>query len=118
VITERLRCQYEAQDFKCHLKKHLDSVEEFFRKSARWMNQRQFKGVRLRILSGDFILFEFGDLGLYHPESVVKRAWAIYRSVCEHEEADWRVYRSDPGTFHTDEHMRHHRYAEVLRSLL
>jgi hypothetical protein len=109
-------CQYKAQEFRDYLEQHLGRIDEFFCDSARWLSRNGYEEVCLRILSGDFILFEFAELRWYQPASIVKRAWAIYRSVCENEGADWRVYRSDPGTWHTDEAQRRERYAEVVHS--
>lgn len=108
-------CQYEPQDFKSHLSQHLGRIDQFFCSAAGWLKQRHNE-VYLSIVSGDFILFEFAELRSYHPPSVVKRAWALYRAVCECEGTDWRVYRSRPGTWHTDEQAQCKRYEQVVRS--
>jgi hypothetical protein len=107
-------CHYEAQDFKQHLKQHLGQFEGFFHNSLQWLSQNRCNEVCMRILSGDFILFEFDALRCYHPSPVVKRAWAIYRSVCERERVDWRIYRGDPNTWRTDEAQQRQRYAEMI----
>lgn len=108
-------CQYEPQDFRHHLKQHLDRIDEFFHGSAQWMNRKRYNELYSRILSGDFILFEFRELRSYHPESVVKRAWAIYRSICEHVGADWRIYHCDAQTWYDNERGQRERYAEAIR---
>jgi hypothetical protein len=110
-------CQYEAKDFKSHLKQYLDQIGGFFCGSIQWLSRNGYDDVRSRILSGDFILFEFAELRLYHPESVAKRAWGIYRSISDREQVDWRIYHPDPETWHTDESLQHERYAELVRSL-
>lgn len=110
-------CQYEAQDFKSYLCEFLDRIGGFFCDSIQWLSRNGYDDVRSRILSGDFIVFEFSELRLYHPESVARRAWEIYRSTCDRLQVDWRIYRSDPETWHTNESWQRERYAEMVRSL-
>ncbi len=110
-------CQYEPQKFKSYLDRHLRSLDEFFHKSVAWLGQRGFTEVQARILNGDFVLFEFYELCSYYSGSVAKRAWAIYRSVCEHQKIDWRVYRPDPDIFHLDQEGQRKRYNEIVSLL-
>jgi len=110
-------CQYEAEGFRDYVRQHLDRIDEFFCNSVQWLSRNGYDEVRLRILSGDFVLFEFDELRSYHAPSLVKRAWAIYRLLCEREGADWRDYRPDPETWHLDEKVRRQRYADVVHSL-
>ncbi len=110
-------CQYEAQYFKRRLKEHLDRLDGFFHSAVQWMSG---KGHRELVLDWDFVLWKFMELGLYHPEPVVKRAWEMYRSICKHAGADWRTW---PGhqTWHMDkrrereERLETDRYAEAVR---
>jgi hypothetical protein len=108
-------CQYKAQDFKRHVKEHLDQLDGFFHTAVRWIKEKSYNALYSRILSGDFVLLEFADLGSYHPDRVAKRAWAIYRSICEHEGADWRIWRGEPGTWYMGEREERERYAEAVR---
>jgi hypothetical protein len=107
-------CQYEAEDFKRGLHEHLDLLDGFFHTAVRWMSQKS-DALYQRILSGDFVLFEFAQLGSYHPGPVERKAWAIYRLICEHEGADWRTWRGEPGTWHMEEREERERYAEAIR---
>lgn len=110
-------CQYEPQDFRRYLEQHLGRIDEFFRNSIQWLRQKRYDEVHMRILSGDFILFEFAELRSYHSVPVGKQAWAIYRSICEHEGMDCRAYRPDPRTWHTDESDRREGYQGIIQSL-
>ena len=109
-------CQYEAQDFQSHLHQHLGRIDQFFCNAAAWIG-RGCNEVYSRIVSGDFILFEFGELRSYHPESVAKRAWGIYRSICDRGQVDWSIYHPDPEIWRTDEPRRRERYVQVISSL-
>jgi hypothetical protein len=103
-------CQYEVHEFQSHLNQHLGQIEQFFASATAWIKQT-YSEVYLRILSGDFVLFEFAELRAYHQASVVTRAGAIYRSLCERQGVDWRIYRCDPKTWHTDEREQREQYA-------
>ena len=81
----------------------------------RWIKGKSYNALYSWILSGDFVLFEFAELAWYQPDRVAKRAWAIYRSIGEHEGADWRIWRPDPGTWHMREREERERYAEAIR---
>lgn len=107
-------CQYEPPEFKRYLGQHILRVDEFFSKSVEWLARKGYAGLHQRVLSGDFILFEFHELCTYHSVSIVKQAWAIYRSVCEDQRVDWTTYRPDPTTFHVGQDDRHNRYSEIL----
>jgi hypothetical protein len=110
-------CQYEAQGFKTYLRQFLDRIGGFFGDSIQWLSRNGSDDLSSRILSGDFMVFEFSELRLYHPESVARRAWEIYRSTCDRLQVDWRIYRSAPKTWYTNESRQRERYAEVVRSL-
>lgn len=109
-------CHYAAQDLKHHLEQHLSRIDGFFHSAVQWMNE---KGHGELILSWDFVLGKFMELGLYHPAPVVERAWAMYRSICKNSHPDWCTWPNGPeGTFHMDkEHEREgrERYAEAIR---
>jgi hypothetical protein len=107
-------CQYEPQVFRSGLERHLNRI--FFCNAAAWIKPGCIE-VHSRLLSGDFVLFEFAELRSYHPQSVARRAFGIYRFLCEEAGLDWRVYRRDPETWRTDEAWQHQRYAEVIQSL-
>jgi hypothetical protein len=109
-------CQYEAHDFQSRLNQHLGRIDQFFCSAVAWIGQG-YNELYSRILSGTFILHEFDALCTYHPESVAKRAWGIYRSICDRRQVDWRFYHSDPKTWSSDESLQRERYAEVVRSL-
>jgi hypothetical protein len=108
-------CQYEPEDFTRRLQEHLDRLDGFFHTAVEWMRQKSYNALHRRILSGDFVLFEFALFGNYHPDPVRRRAWAIYRSICEHEGADWHIWRGDPGTWYTEGGEERERYAEAIR---
>ncbi|SRR5713101_5134098 len=109
-------CQYEAREFRLLLDKHLNRLDVLFCDAAAWIKRGCIE-VHSRLLSGDFVLFEFAELRSYHPQSVAKRAFGIYRFLCEQAGLDWRIYRRDPETWHTDEARQHQRYAETIQSL-
>jgi len=109
-------CQYQPQQFRSLLEGHLKRMELFFCDAVTWTN-RGCAEVHSRLLSGDFVLFEFAELRSYQPESVAKRAFGIYRLICERAGLDWCIYRPDPDTWHTDESRQRARYADVLQSL-
>jgi hypothetical protein len=111
-------CQYEGQDFKRYLKEHLGRIGEFFHRALRWTGVNAHNKLYERILSGDFVLFEFAEFGSYHPRSVVKKAWAIYCSICENEGKDWRVWRPDPTTWYGEgeEEQQRERYAHAIEN--
>lgn len=110
-------CQYEPEDFRRHLRGHLDRIDEFFCKSAKWLAQKGYNEVHARILCGDFVLFEFAEFRSYHPQSIGRRAWASYCGLCEHEGTDWRAYRPDPNatTWHINEPEQRKRYEEIVQ---
>ena len=110
-------CQYEPQEFKDRLDHHQRHLDEFFSMSVEWMGRKGYAEVQAKILSGDFVLFEFDELRSYYPDQVTRRAWAIYRSVCEHQNIDWCVYHPDPETFHVDHDARHNKYHQIIRLL-
>jgi hypothetical protein len=110
-------CQYEPKSFRGYLGQHLRLLDDFFRQSLGWLCQRNLTEVQARILSGDFVLFEFDELHAYYPEPVRKRAWEIYYSLCENEKVNWRVYRPEPGTFHVDQNSQRRRYDEMISLL-
>lgn len=110
-------CQYEPKNFRGYLDQHLRRLDEFFRQSLGWFGQRGVAEVQGRILSADFVLFEFDELRTYYPEPVGKRAWKIYCSLCENEKVDWRVYRPEPGTFHVDQNSQRNRYDQMIKLL-
>jgi len=109
-------CQYEAKEFRSLLDKHLNRIDLLFFNAATWI-ERGYSEVHSRLLSGDFVLFEFAELRSYHPESVAKRALGIYRSICERAGLDWRIYRRDPETWHIDESRQRERYAAAIQVL-
>jgi len=109
-------CQHEAEDFKRRLQEHLDRLDGFFHAAVGWV-RRKSDALYSTILSGDFVLFEFAVLRSYHSQPVAKRAWAIYRSICEYEGADWRTWRGEPGTWYAEETEERERYAEAVRRL-
>ncbi|MGB9104774.1 MAG: hypothetical protein WCC59_08450, partial [Terriglobales bacterium] len=111
-------CQYTAEDFSRCLKQNLNAYTHCLRSAVRWLKEKGHDEIRGRVLSASFILFEFNELRSYHPEPVVNRAWAVYRSLCEHEGLDWREYNPDPLAFSTDEDRRRERYANLVRFLL
>lgn len=107
-------CQYEPQRFRKYLNEHVLWVDKLFSHSAEWCAKKGYAELHQRVLSGDFILFEFRELCSYYSVSIVKQAWAIYRSVCEDQRVDWTTYRPDPTTFHVGQDDRHNRYNEML----
>jgi hypothetical protein len=110
-------CQYEPPEFKSYLGQHILRVDEFFGKSIEWLATKGYAELYQRILSGDFVLFEFHELCSYYSDPIVKRAWATYRSFCEERKADWTVYRPDPTSFHVDQGAQRTRYNEIVRFL-
>lgn len=110
-------CQYEPREFRDHLDRHLSRLDEFFCKSIAWLGRKGYTEVHARILSGDFVLFEFDELRAYHPKAVGKRAWEIYCSACEGQGIDWRVYRPEPRTFRLDQNGQRNRYDEIVGQL-
>ncbi len=110
-------CQYELPTFRTCLGKHLSRLDEFFSKSTEWIARKHYTELHQRILSADFILFEFDELCTYYSNSCAKRAWKIYRSVCEQQKVDWRVYRLDPTTFRLDQDDPRRRYSEIMALL-
>jgi hypothetical protein len=108
-------CQYEAFEFQAFLSQHLSRIEEIIRSAAAWLRQG-YSEIYSRILSGDFVLFEFTELSAYHPNSVSRSAFRIYRSICDREQTNWRIWRPHSGVFHTDEAGERERYAEAISS--
>ncbi len=108
-------CQYEAKDFQSHLNQHIGRIDQLFCSAVGWLRQG-YNEISLRILSGDFVLFEFAELRAYHPQSVANRAFGIYRSICEQERVNWRIWRPDPEVVHMDESLRRKQYAKTLTS--
>jgi len=111
-------CQYTAEDFSRCLKKNLSAYTHCLHSAVRWLKEKGHDEIRERVLSANFILFEFNELRSYHPEPVVSRAWAAYCSLCEHEGSDWREYHPDPLAFSTDESEQRERYANLVRYFL
>jgi len=109
-------CQYGADDFRALLGNHLRRIDELFCNAIAWL-RRGYTAIFSRMLSGDFVLFEFSELGNYHSRSVVARAWMIYREICDREHLDWSTYHPDPDTWHTDEPGQRRRYDQIVRSL-
>jgi len=107
-------CQYGPPEFKRYLGQHILRVDEFFSKSVEWLARKGYAELSQRILSGDFVLFEFHELCSYYSAPIAKRAWAIYRSFCEEQKADWAAYRPDPTTFHVGQDDQRSRYNEIV----
>jgi len=109
-------CQYEAHDFQLQLNQHLSPIDKLFCSAVAWLRRCSIE-IYQRILSGDFVLFEFSELHAYHPPSVATKAFEIYRSICDQENVDWRIWRPDPGTFHTDELVQRGQYEKAVSAL-
>jgi hypothetical protein len=112
-------CQYDAHNFRHFLGEHLGPIAKSFCSASAWLRDH-CDSVYSRVISGDFVLFEFKDLCNYHQLSVNKRAFEIYRSICDHAEVNWRDYLRDPDrhTFYAidsrqDEYAKFHKLASV-----
>jgi hypothetical protein len=108
-------CQYEASQFQALLRQHLSRMEKIICSAVPWLRQ-DYRDIYARILSGDFVLFEFAELSAYHPKSVSRTAFRIYSSICDREQINWRIWRPDPGVFHADEAGQPERYAVIISS--
>jgi len=109
-------CQYQAADFRARLEEHLRKLDGLFCHAVAWLGMA-YNEIYSRILSGDFVLFEFGELCAYHPPSVATKAFEIYRFICHQEKKDWQNWRADPRAWHTHEEEQRRRYREIISSL-
>jgi hypothetical protein len=117
VTTLWTGCQYDPEEFRGLLMQHLGQMNAHFVESVRWLGRKGYNDVRGRILSGPFVLYEFRGVYDYHQHSVARRAWSIYRHVCEHEGVDWRVYNPSPDLWVTDDQRERQLYERIVVSL-
>jgi hypothetical protein len=110
-------CQYYSEEFRVRLMQHLAQIDTHFVESIRWLGRKDYSDIRGTILSGPFVLYEFKALCEYHPHSVARRAWSIYRHVCEQEGVDSCVYNPLPGLWVADEQKERRIYEKTIASL-
>lgn len=111
-------CHYRPDVFRSYLRSHLNQMDRFLREAVRWLAENGHRRLRSKLLSANFIVYEFDGLREYYADSTTKQAFSNYRSLCDHEAVDWRVYNPDPDpeVWLTVQHKQ--RYEEMVRSFV